>query len=163
MIDYEKLRETVATGLSKYLGCPVVRSNQNESPPDYPYLSYTVTTLIKDNKGTYGVYVDENGAQTERKPFVQTWSVTALSNNNAESVALAVRAHEWLDYVGRVYLSDNDVIVQSVGGITNRDNFLTTEYEYRNGFDVTFWLMNEVKNTSEEVIETADLKQIDYE
>lgn len=163
MIDYEKLRETVATGLSKYLGCPVVRSNQNESPPDYPYLSYTVTALIKENKGTYGIYVDENGAQTERKPFVQTWSVTALSNNNAESVVLAVKAHEWLDYVGRVYLSDNDVIVQSVGGITNRDNFLTTEYEYRNGFDVTFWLMNEVKNTSEEVIETADLKQIDYE
>ena len=29
MIEYEKLRETVVAGLSEYLGCPVVRSNQN--------------------------------------------------------------------------------------------------------------------------------------
>ncbi len=162
MIEYENLRKTVVMGLSKYIGCPVVRSNQNEAPPAYPYLSYTVTTLMKENKGSYGVYVDENGVQREKKPFTQIWSVTALAKNNSESVDIAVKAHEWLDYVGRMYLSDNNVIVQSIGGITNRDNFLTTEYEYRNGFDVSFWLENEVKNTFSEIIETADLKENDY-
>ena len=157
MIEYEKLRETVVAGLREYLGCPVVRSNQNEAPPNYPYVSYTITTLLSQNKGTYGVYADGKA----RKPFTQTWSITIQSKNNVESVTLANKAQEWLDYVGRVYLSDNGVTVQSVGSITNRDNFLTVGYEYRNGFDVVFWLFNEVDNTNKEFIETVDLKRIE--
>lgn len=153
MIEYEKLRETVATGLSEYLGCPVVRSNQNEAPPNYPYVSYTITTLLSQNNGTYGVYDDGK----ERKPFTQTWSITVQSDNNSECVALAIKAQEWLDRVGKVYLDDNNVIVQSVGSITNRDNFITTGYEYRNGFDVVFWLMNELEYETEK-IETMELK-----
>lgn len=158
MINFENIRNTVITGLENYLGCPVIRSNQNESPPHYPYLSYTVTTFMKENKGSYGLYEDN----VERKPFTQTWSITVQSNNNSECLSLVNMAHEWLDLVGKTYLSDNGVIVQSVGSITNRDNFLTSEYEYRNGFDVVFWLMNEVERTTEE-IETAKLTQVEYE
>lgn len=145
MIDYDKMRAIVCKGLKEYIGCPVIRSNQNESPPPYPYISYTVTQLMSANNGTYGVYEDG----TERKPITQTWSVTALSDDNSESVTLAVKAREWLNRVGNTYHSDNHVIVQSVGGIVNRDNFLTTEYEYRNGFDCVFWMFDEVTNTDE--------------
>ena len=140
MIDYEKTRTAIAGGLRKYLGCPVVRSNQNEEPPNYPYVSYTITTLMRENKGTYGEYEDG----VNRKPFTQTWSITAISDDNAQCVKLANKAHEWLDRLGTIELSDNNVIVQSVGSITNRDNFLTTEYEYRNGFDFVLQLMNEL-------------------
>ena len=153
MIEYEKLRKAVATGLSEYLGCPVVRSNQNEAPPNYPYVSYTITTLLSQNKGTYGIYDDGR----ERKPFTQTWSITVQSDNNSECVTLAIKAQEWLDRVGKAYLDDNNVIVQSVGSITNRDNFITAGYEYRNGFDVVFWLMNELEYETEK-IETMELK-----
>ena len=45
MIDYEGLRQIVAKGLKNYLGCPVIRSNQNKKPPAYPYVLYTITTL----------------------------------------------------------------------------------------------------------------------
>lgn len=145
MIDYENMRTVIAKGLKEYLGCPVIRSNQNTKPPKYPYVSYTITVLMSQNKGTYGVYEDG----TERKPFVQTWSITALSDDNSESVMLACKAREWLDRVGSTYLNENGVIVQSVGSVTNRDNFLTTEYEYRNGFDAFFWLMDEVEGTAE--------------
>ena len=161
MFDYDGLRRAVATGLSKYLGCPVVRSNQNENPPSYPYVSYTIITLMSENKGTYGIYEEDNGV-IERKPFTQTWSITIQSDNNSESINLAIKAQEWLDKVGKVYLDDNNVIVQSVGNITNRDNFLTTGYEYRNGFDVVFWLMNEIKCDTEQ-IEKTQISKIEYE
>lgn len=161
MIDYDGIRVGVAKGLKDYLGCPVIRSNQNTAPPKYPYLSYTITTLVSQNNGTYGVYEDG----TERKPFTQTWSISALSDDNAESVSLACKAREWLDRVGTAYLNDKGVIVQSVGGVTNRDNFLTAEYEYRNGFDVFFWLMDEVSGTAEQdgYIETAEIGGITAE
>jgi hypothetical protein len=72
---------------------------------------------------------------------------------------LAVKAREWLDHVGRTYLNDNNVAVQSVGGITNRDNLLTVGYEYRNGFDVVFNLFDVVDNPIAEsgYIETITL------
>lgn len=145
MIDYENMRAVVCKGLKAYLGCPVIRSNQNEAPPPYPYVSYTITTLMSENKGSYGIYL----GGVERKPITQTWSITALSDDNTESVELAVKAREWLDRVGTTYLSDNAVIVQSVGSVTNRDNFLTAEYEYRNGFDCFFWMFDTIEDAAE--------------
>lgn len=161
MFDFDKARATIATGLSAYLNCPVIRSNQNAIPPPYPYVSYSITTLMSENKGTYGVYSDG----IDRKPFIQTWSITVLSNDNSECMTLVCKARDWLDHVGTVYLNDNKVICQSVGSISNRDNFLTTDYEYRNGFDVKFWFMNEVTNPKEinGIIETATITQEEYE
>lgn len=155
IIDYDGLREVVVKGLKKYLNCPVIRSNQNDEPPKYPYVSYTITTVKSANKGTYGVYEDGK----DRKPVKQIWSVTALSNDNTQSVTLACKASEWLDHVGTVYLNDNNVYVQSVGSVTNRDNFITIGYEYRNGFDVTFELFDVVDNPIAEsgYIETVDI------
>lgn len=147
MFDYDGMRKTVAAGLKKYLNCPVIRGNQNEEPPAYPYVSYNVITPFHENKGTYGEYDDG----VHRKPFTQTWSITAQSDDNSESVNLAIKAHEWLDHVGTQYLKENGVDVQSVGNVTNRDNVLTVEYEYKNGFDVVFYLFNEVGDPNAEI------------
>ena len=142
MIDVDKLKQVVVSGLKEYLGCEVIRTNQNAEPPAYPYVSYTITTLASANNGTY----EEHNDGTTRKQLTQTWSITAQSNSEGESVKLALKAREWLDYSGRVYLKDNGVIVQSVTNITNRDNILTVEYEYKNGFDVVFYLFDETEN-----------------
>lgn len=160
MIDYDGLRGAVVSGLSEFLGIPVIRSNQNHTEnnklPKYPYISYTITTLKSENKGTWGEYEDGK----HRMPVTQTWSVTALSDNNTESVTLADKAHAWLSHIGSTYLSDNDVIVKSVGSITNRDNVLTVEYEYRNGFDVVFRLFDVTEDTidSSGYIKTAQIE-----
>lgn len=159
MIDNEKLRTIVVKGLKKYLNIPVVRGNQNAAPPDYPYLSYNVTTLESANNGTWGEYEDN----IDRIPVTQTWSITVQSNKEDESISFAGKARDWLIHSGRIYLNDNDVIVQSVTDITNRDNMISIEYEYKNGFDVVFWLMNEVEryaeSQTEEVIETVKIDE----
>lgn len=147
MVDTEHLRSVVIKGLKEYIGVPVIRSNQNAEPPDYPYASYTVTTLESANNGTYGAYEDG----VDRLPVTQTWSITVQSDQFEESVTLASKAREWLQHTGTLYLNDNNVIVQSVTNITNRDNMISVEYEYKNGFDVVFWLMDEVEKTVEEI------------
>lgn len=152
MIDIDNLRSTVVKGLKEYLGVPVIRSNQTNTPPNYPYASYTITTTESANNGTYGVYSDG----IDRLPVTQTWSITVQSDKYDESLKLTSKAKEWLQHVGTVYLNDNDVIVQSVTDITNRDNMISIEYEYRHGFDCVFWLMTETENTKE-TIETITI------
>lgn len=147
MVVNEGLRKTVVSGLSKHLGVPVIRSSQNAPPPDYPYVSYTVTTLESANNGTWGEYEDG----TDRIPVTQTWSITVQSDNDMESVTLASKAREFLCHTGTCYLNDNNVIVQSVTNITNRDSLISIEYEYRNGFDAVFWMMNEEENPIEKI------------
>lgn len=163
MIDIKNIKETVAAGLSEYLGCTVIRANQNRKIPAYPYVTYTIINIMDENNGTYEEW-DDN---THRKAYLQTWSITALSDDDSESVALANKAHEWLNHYGRVYLGDNDVIVKSVGIITNRDNFITVGYEHRNGFDAVLRVYNTVENPIKDYIETVALdnrtaEYIDY-
>lgn len=159
MIDNDKLRETVVTGIKNYLQIPFIQSNQNAEPPAYPFISFTVTQLESANKGTWSEYDDGK----DRQAVTQTWSISSLSDDENESITNASKAREWFDRVGRLYLKDNGVIVQSVGAITNRDNVLTTEYEYKNGFDVVFYMLSEVENPiteSGQYIETAKIENI---
>lgn len=149
------MRSTVVSGLKKYLKCPVIRANQNAEPPPFPYVTYTVITPMSENNGTYGEYADG----VDRKPFTQTWSISALSDDDTESFTLACKAREWLDRVGTVYLNDNDVIVQIVGSITNRDNVLTIDYQYRKGFDVVFWMLDEIGRPETETIENVEFAE----
>lgn len=143
MLDYEKMRTVVVKGLKTYTGRPMIRKNQANEPPEYDYLAYTITTLAGENKGTYGKYEDG----TQRKSVTQIWSISAVSDNDSNSVLLASQAREWLDNVGTTYLNENGVIVQSVGSVTNRDNILTVGYEYTKGFDVVFTVEDVINDT----------------
>lgn len=156
MIDYNTIREAIVTGLKDYVGVPVVRSNQNGEPPDYPYLSYTITQLMSENKGTYGEYEDGK----DRKSFNQTWSLTSLSDDDTVSALNAVKAREWLDHFGQTYLKDRDIVVKSVGAIFNRDNVITIEYEYRKGFDFVLTLFDVLDNPIEE---SGTIESISFE
>lgn len=160
LIDLDAIRTTIVKGLKGYLKIPVIRLNQTGEPPAYPYLSYTITNLINENKGTWGEYEDGKN----RKPATQTWSITVQSDNASEAMELTVKAHDWLDRVGLVYLNDNGIIVESLSNVSNRDNMITIEYEYRHGFDVVFWLLNEVQSITEETgyIEEAAINNIPY-
>ena len=144
MIDLRQNEIIIVEGLQKELDCPVIRANQTAPIPPYPYVSYTLMTPVSANNGTWGEYEDGK----DRKPFTQTWSFTIQSNDSTESQMLALKAYDWFDHVGTVPLNDNHIIVQSISNITNRDNLLTVEYEYRNGFDVVFWWLSEVENTT---------------
>ena len=154
MVDYENIRKTVVKGLKDYLKCPIIRSNQTAEPPPYPYISYTITIPKSENKATYGEYEDGKA----RKPVTQTWSITVQSKDNAESLTIANKAQEWLDYVGTVYLGDNGVNVKSVSGVQNRDNFITIDYECRNGFDCVFSCFDEIGETA--AATTGDINSV---
>ncbi len=154
MIDFERIRRTVVKSIKEYLQVPVIRTNQNAEPPQYPYIGYTITTLMKTNNGTYGEFtesVNSESVKTYRKEFQQVWSFTVYSDDDTQSKTLALKLYDYLDKTGSISLADNEIVIQRIENITNRDNLLTIDYEYRNGFDVTFAFMNEIAYETEEI------------
>lgn len=124
---------------------PVIRGNQTAELPAYPFASYNITTLASANNGTYQEHADG----IDRLMVRSIWSFSFLSGDYDESVGLAIKAREWFERTGRTWLADNGVTVQSTTEITNRDNILTVEYERKNGFDVVFYVYDEVENPAD--------------
>lgn len=155
MIDYAKYRPAIASGLSAYVGVPVIRSDQSAPVETKDYLTYTITTLAGENNGTWQKHEDG----VDRLMVESIWSFSSISDNWETSVSNAVKAREWFDHAGRTYLSDHGITVQSTTRVNNRDNVLTVEYERKNGFDVVFYVFNEVRPV-DEVIETAKVLRI---
>jgi hypothetical protein len=53
-------------------------------------------------------------------------------------------------------MADRGITVQSVTDVTNRDNLLTVEYQRKNGFDVVFYVYDEVDSpVGDNYIESA--------
>ena len=163
MISFRAIELSIVNGLQEwlhskeYIHCPVIRANQTAKVPDYPYLSYTVTTPVSSDMGGYSVAEDG----TRYKSVVQTWSFTAQSGDDEESMNVAMLAYDFFALTGNTYLSDNGIVAQNVGNVTNRDNLLTIEYEYRRGFDVEFSLLQTLEKEDCETagyINTAEIK-----
>lgn len=155
MLDMKAMRATIVTGMKEYLGIPVIRGNQTAHAPPHPYGTCNVTTIASANNGTRQQHEDG----IDRLMVRSIWSFTFLSDDYDESIMLASKAREWFEHSGRVWLSDRGITVQSTTDITNRDNILTVEYERKNGFDVVFYVYDEVKNPSESTgyIESAEV------
>lgn len=162
MYDAKAIETAIVSGLKEYVSaggrtCEVVLANQAGPVPKYPYIAYTITTPVQYRGGTYSEAEDG----TKYRPLLQTWSFTAQSDSMDESVETAMRAYDWFAVAGLTALNDADVVVSSLGNINNRDNLITIQYEYRNGFDVTFRLLHTVEMTDAErggIIETANIK-----
>lgn len=163
MIDNRACEKTIQNGLQAYLNehmsrqCNVVLGNSKYPAPQYPYLSYNITTPIVARGGTW-----EQHENNDQMQLLQRWSFTAQSDSVDESIQMAMLAYEYFDHVGRLYLSDNGIVVVSVSDINNRDNMLSIAYEHRNGFDVTFRMTHTVERPDAGQIETVEIKN-EYE
>jgi hypothetical protein len=142
LIPYKELTTVIPKGLREHLGIDIIQGNQTAPAPAYPYGSYNVTTIAAANNGTWQKHEDG----IDRKMVRSIWSLSFLSDDWDESVELAIKAREWFEHTGRVWLAEQGITVQSTTDINNRDNLLTVEYERKNGFDVVLYVYDEVSD-----------------
>lgn len=163
-MNIREVERVIVRGLEGYLSAEnrpfkLVLANLNTPIPKYPYGAYTPIQAVVENNGTYGV--EEDG--TRAKQYDSTFSFTFQSDDVDESVSLAIKAVRWFSAVGTVYLSDNGISVKNVSSVTNRDNLISIEYEYRNGFDVTLTLLDVISDDEFKAtgyIEQADVTNV---
>lgn len=159
MLDYRKIEITIVDSLKDYLnieGRPfeLVRQNQVSEAPPYPYGSYTAITPVSAHAGTYSRAEDG----TLYKDILQTWSFTFQSDDQEEALTLAMKAYDFFTAAGLTLLADKGISVRQVRAITTRDNFISVQYEHRNGLDVTFGLLYTITPVNE-VIETVNFNK----
>ena len=152
MIDQKQIESVIIPKLQEYLGCPVILANQHSPSPKYPYVSFTVANLIQTNNGTYGT---ETYGEFY-KPVRQSWSFTVQSDNDDQCNEITLKLYDWFSLVGVTYLADNEISIERLENISNRDNLITIQYEYRRGFDVILVLMDKITHEFE-TIETVEL------
>lgn len=127
--------------------CKAVPRNTAVGAPPYPYLAYTVTSLAGEERGGY--CEDRETGEAYRQARL-TLSLTLQSDQREEAQTLALAAHDFFGWAGGTWLADYGMVVQAVGAITNRDNLLSAQFEYREGFDLTITAMNHVHVTREQ-------------
>lgn len=164
MIEHRKNEIVIVEKLKAYLSteirpCEVVRQNQTAKAPAYPYVSYTATTPVVDNRGTY--CKREDGALY--KNLLQTWSFTVQSDDDDEAIVLGMKMYDFFSLVGLTPLADAGINVHRVTNLTARDNLLTIQYEHRKGLDVTFGLLSVIEpenQVSKDTIESIQFKEV---
>ena len=154
MIDQKKIESAIINGLQDYLKYPVILANQHSPAPSYPYVSFTVTSLKTGNNGTYSSCHDG----VFYKHFRQRWSFTTQSDDDDQCSEITLKAYDWFSQIGITYLSDNEIYIERLEDISNRDNLITIQYEYRRGFDVTFVVMDVIEYDFE-TIDTVNLNK----
>lgn len=147
MIDQQHIETTIINELQNYLNCPVILANQHSPAPPYPYVSFTITSLKNENHGTYGTLSDGR----YYKPVRQTWSFTVQSDNDIQCSEIALNAFDWFSLIAVTYLADNEIYIERLEDIANRDNLITIQYEYRRGFDVRFVIMDVIDHDYETI------------
>ena len=155
MIDHRGNEVFIVEALKDYISteirpCEVIRQNQNAPSPPYPYTTYTVTSLLPANGGTYSELEDG----TLYRNITQTWSFTVQSDDQDEAYEIAMKIYDFFTAVALTALAGKNIAVMRVQNVSPRDSFLTIEYERRVGLDVTFGLMYTITPPAE-VIETA--------
>lgn len=159
MINFTEVEKTIVNALQDFLkkvigkDVPVIMANQVSPTPEYPYISYTITTPVMASTVHYSV--SESGVRY--KPLKQIWSFTVQSGAYSETADISLYAYDFFNDISNTQFKDAGIVVVRVGGITNRDNMLSIEYEHRNGFDVTFSLMHTIDAS---LIENGKIEEI---
>ena len=166
MMDVKSLQREMLRLLEDYTGCKVVPANTTKQMPNYPYISYSLLN-VDTRKGTYSAHTGTKiveGIETPvnmlSMPARLKYSFTVQSDDDVEALIHSISIKDFFEESKRQELADIGLIVSDVGGITQRDNMLTIEYEYRKGLDVTLSLNNVMESADVGVISDATINDV---
>lgn len=156
-----KIRNDIVKGLRDYLGCHVVPTDTSADRPEYPFISYKITSPLSSGK-TYSLIdkpiFSEPGKPADSIELIRreqagfTMSVSAYSQNESEACDLAIKTANWFNFIGYLFLKEINVVVVNVSVIGDRTTQIVDSYEKRYGFDVRFRVARDIRT----VIETIE-------
>ena len=163
-MKFIKARNEIVYRLEQHIGCPVNLSEQIADQPEYPYCYYSVlTSRISEHAfGLRELIVNGDSIIARRsEPVGATMSFTFCSMNREtedgyifgedEALELAEKAHGFFLLNNHNICSDiGDIVINDVGAVAKRSDFLVEETVRRYGFDVrlNFVRVDEMQTTT---------------
>ena len=135
MIKYDDWYLPLADGLENYVVHAVIQAETKHKQPPYPFIAIKQTSP-SIGIGVPTVFTGKDGTQTIEQDYEMVLSLTAHSDAIESATDLANKARNYFLGKGTIELSDAYIAIVDVLPATNRDVFLTIEYERRIGFDV---------------------------
>lgn len=141
----QALKNKIIKGLNEYMGCNIVPTDTAARKPEYPYLSYKITSPI-ENSGGFSLInklvpseseafdYDIEVVRQEQAHF--SLSVNAYSMDDDEACGFAIKAADWFKFMGYEYLISCNIVIVNVGNVGDRTAQIVDDYERRYGFDV---------------------------
>ena len=159
-MKFLEVRNEIVYRLEQHIGCPVILSDQIAEQPEYPYCYYSVIApRISSHAFGLRELVDTQIVQRS-EPVAATMSFTFCSMNREtdegyvygedEALELAEKAHGFfLLNAHNVKTANGDIVINNVGAVANRSDFLIEETVRRYGFDVrlNFVRIDEMQTT----------------
>ena len=150
---------SIVRELNARLGVDMVPADTASRRPEYPYVSYKVTSSLDSNTFALvdeivpsvfpGFEYDVEVSRQEQAQF--TLSVNTYSMNDSEAHGLAFKVADWFRFTGYFFLVDINVVVVGVTSISDRTQQLVDDYERRYGFDVRCRAARAVKKRVETI------------
>lgn len=163
MMKISETRNLIIGGLNEYMGdeCPVVLSTSVEKQEDYPYISYTITNprIEPVKHSMYEEFAEDVIKRRYETVIEQVYSFTVIGDEEDQVQDLMHKAINYFRIYGVNDLSVHQIAIVEISRIQNRDNFLTTEYEKRIGFDVRFRMVEVSDYESANYIEVVNVNK----
>ncbi len=151
-MTFEQMRNAVIAELEAHIGRPVTLSEQISDIPEFPYCYYSVLApRISDHWFGLREVVSEGEEfkLVRSEPVSATLSFTFCSMNREtddgyvfgedEALSLCEKAHGFFLLNGHnLRTVHGDIVVNTVGSVTNRTGFFVEDSIRRYGFDVRF-------------------------
>lgn len=151
-MTFIEARNCIINSLENYLGCSVVLSDQIADAPDFPYCYYSVLAprIANHSFGLRSVEGKIEGFVLKREePAKATLSFTFCGKNREtdngyifgedEAIELVEKAHCFFLLTSHsISTESGDVVIDKVGAVSKRNNFVVEETVRRYGFDIQF-------------------------
>lgn len=144
------VRNPIIKGLKQGTGITTILAEQSDKQPPYPFIGIKFTTPFIVI-GQAASYTDERNEVIEQDGEMVI-SITSYDKTIDGSFNNAFKALEWFKTSGKLELQDAGIVVVKTENMTNRDTFITIDYERRNGFDVRL----RIRAKSSKSIETLE-------
>lgn len=127
--DYVNVTKTLIAAMQT-LRITLIQANTAGTQPPYPFATFTITTPK--------VLVGNQSGPQQAEQFELVVSLTFKSTSALTALNLAEQAQQYLrSNTGRSFLlGTGGLVLASVQGFTNRDNFISIDYERNVGFDI---------------------------
>lgn len=161
MLNLTAFRNAIVSNLYAKLTRPVIRVDQDGDIPEYPYVTYSISSPYLD---LYGHDAERRLPVTDevlieyKKTIEVVLSFSCYSEDEDEAQDLCLRIVEHFMREDRDNLRDSGIVVVGISDAQNRSVLLVEHYECRWGIDVRFRLIDRSLNTVD-YIEAVEIKK----